>query len=100
MSKELLIVIIVSEIISIFLLFRTWRSQEYLVFKIFATVIVVIPIVGPILYLFVANTPNPQAKDLQNNLPRGYYTQSWISQQAARKKASNGDGCGEKNEHT
>lgn len=100
MNKELLIVIIVSEVISLLLLFRVWKRQEYLFLKVLATVIVVIPIVGPIFYLFVSNTTESQPIHLQNNMPRGSYTQNLISQQASLEEAGKKQSSGDNNQNT
>jgi len=46
-----------------------------------------VPIVGPILYLFVTNNVQPRADHLKNNMPRGTYTHNWISTNASLKKS-------------
>ena len=86
MSQELLIAIVISEIISIILVIRTWKREDYLIFKVLSLIFVFVPIVGPILYLFVTNNVQSQAEHLKNSLPRGSYTHNWISTKPLLKK--------------
>lgn len=81
--------ILVSEVISICLLFRLWSKPDYLVFKILISAVTVVPFIGPILYFFVTDKTMPQPAELQNRGPRGDYTHKRISVDAALKNTGN-----------
>lgn len=76
---RILVIAVGSGIVSLFLLTKVWRSSEHLAFKIAISFVTVIPIVGPVFYLFVANNTPPQDRCLQNKGPRGEYAHRWLS---------------------
>lgn len=84
--------IAVSEVISIFLLFRLWRKPDYMVFKILISAITLIPFLGPILYFFMTDKTKAQSVEMQNNGPRGSYTHKKISIDETIKGGSNKGG--------
>ena len=53
-----MIVIFVSELVAIFVIWHPWRSADFLFMKIGLSVIAVIPILGPVVALWIANFPN------------------------------------------
>ncbi len=85
MNEYLLVLILVSEMVSVFLIYKVWKSKEYLVFKVIGTFLIFIPFVGPLFILFIFDMPSSQNKALQNRGGRGHYTHSWISQRGLWK---------------
>ena len=81
MNQTLIICIALSALLSLFLVVRLWKGNEYLPIKIGLTLITFIPFIGPVFYAFYIgfSETEPQSKLLQNNLPRGDYTQGWIT---------------------
>jgi len=66
-------------------LYRIWASKDVLILKILLSIIVVVPFLGPVLYLFAADNTKPQAIELQDRYARGGYTSKVISDEANRK---------------
>lgn len=60
------VAILVSEIVAIWLIWRLWRSDDYLFFKIALSVLALIPIAGPLFVLWVGNFPPIQPYALQD----------------------------------
>lgn len=85
----LLYFIIISELISIYFLYRIWKAQDYLFFKILLSVLVLIPFVGPIFYL-IGSDSSPRVRDNLNAsgslFGRGRYTEWWDSEKARMEK--------------
>src|SRR5690606_41094134 len=77
--------LIISEICSLAALYRIWVSKDILIFKILLSLIAVVPLLGPVLYLFAADNTKPQAIELQDRYARGGYTSKLISDEANRK---------------
>lgn len=80
MDSKLLIVIAVSEAVSLALLVWLWaRSSLSVIKKIIFSVICLIPVVGPFFYLFCVSEVPPQKELLKNRGGFGAYTQTWLS---------------------
>ncbi len=77
--------IVVSEIISLVLIFKTWAGNDHKVLKIILSVAILIPFLGPLLYFFVADVPSNSLVP-KNNGPRGSYTHGFISMKPLLKK--------------
>lgn len=75
----LFVLIVFSELVSVYFFVKIWKNQDYLLIKILMSALVLIPIVGPFLYLFVSDDTQPQSPLLKNNKPMSYYTHGWIS---------------------
>ena len=78
MSEGLLVLLLASEAVSLFLIWRLWKREGPPVIKIVLSLLAAVPIVGPVLFLFVSDSTPPQPLDKQNRLPRGYYTHERI----------------------
>lgn len=52
-----LIVVVLSELLSIWLIWRLWRSSDHLFFKISLSALAMIPVVGPLLLMWLRNFP-------------------------------------------
>lgn len=78
MNVEIYVLIAASEFVSLVLLVRLWRKKDYLFFKLANSFILLIPVMGPLLYLFWMEAPEAQKGYLQNRGPRGEYTDRWL----------------------
>ncbi len=72
--------------VSLLLIIKLWRSNDLLVFKVLISAIALIPVLGPILYLFTTDKTPPQERCLQNRGARGQYTHTWIGMRSLYKK--------------
>lgn len=76
----LLYFVILSQVVSIFLIFRIWKSRDYMILKVLLFVVVLIPFVGPIFY-FIGSDGTPRLRDNLNAsgrlFGRGRYTEWW-----------------------
>lgn len=59
-------IIALSTCVAAWLLVKLWRSQEHLFFKLTLSVLVFIPVLGPIMVLFYGINPPVQPKSLQD----------------------------------
>lgn len=59
-------VILISEPIAIWLIWKLWRSDDYLFFKLSLSVLALVPVVGPLLVLWIGNFPTIQPRALQD----------------------------------
>lgn len=53
-----LVVVLASEIAALWLIVRLWRSGEHLLFKLSLSLIAVVPVVGPLLAIWMSNFPS------------------------------------------
>lgn len=61
-----ILVIVLSELVAIWLVWRLWRSDEHLFFKISLSVLAVIPIIGPLLLIWISDFPEKVPKIFQD----------------------------------
>ena len=80
------IVLGMSALASLLCLFGLWRSGHSIYLKLVVSAIAVIPVVGPMLYMFVMDTTPPQPFEQQNRISRdsnlwgwGRYANEWHS---------------------
>lgn len=78
MNNYLLALIIISEVISIYLLLGVWQSKEHLLWKLISTLLGFLPLFGPLCLLFIFKSPPPQRSEMQNRGPRGSYANRWL----------------------
>lgn len=64
------IVILISEVCALWLIWKVWRSDDYSVFKVALSILALVPILGPILALWIANFPAPQHPSLRDRFPK------------------------------
>lgn len=86
MSSVLLSTIVLIELISLAMAYKLWRGAESRWIKVGGTVVLLVPILGPLLYLFVFDQPGPQPAHLRNDGPRGEYTHAWIGLRGPLRK--------------
>lgn len=79
MNTNLIILISISELISLILIIKLWLKNDYFLMKIGVTLITLIPFFGPLLYVFISFDLEPQDKLLQNRSYRGTFTHCMIS---------------------
>ena len=58
--------IAVSELVAVYLIWRVWKSNDYLIFKISYTVLAIVPFIGPLIVLWSANIPSRQHPAFQD----------------------------------
>ncbi len=78
METNLLSIIVISELISVILIFRIIRSAESTVFKTVVSLVTLLPIIGPVFY-GVCMLDHQLTKGLENLGNRGHYTHDWIA---------------------
>ncbi len=61
-----LTVIIISELCALWLIWRLWRSDDHLFFKISLSLLALLPVLGPLLTLWIANFPDVAPLILQD----------------------------------
>lgn len=79
MGIKLVTLLLISELFSLYLIFRLWAKKDYLLLKVLAGLILLIPFLGPLMYFFIMHERTPVASGLKNTGPRGEYTHGWIS---------------------
>jgi hypothetical protein len=60
------LVVVVSELVALVVIYRLWRSDDALLFKIVLSVLALIPVFGPVLVLWIGNWPDRQHPALQD----------------------------------
>jgi len=58
--------ILASEVVSLFLIWRIWRSCEHVFFKLAISVIALIPFAGPLLAYWIIDWPQPMRMPFRN----------------------------------
>jgi hypothetical protein len=65
-------------IVSLILFVRLLRSDRSAIEKLIGSLLLLVPILGPLLYQFFIEPPPPQHPSLRAWGPRGDYTHRWI----------------------
>ena len=66
LSNNVMVVILTSELISLFLMVRLWKSNDHMLFKYILSALGLRPILGPLIILLNTNWPKPQPHALRN----------------------------------
>ena len=61
-------IVLASELIALWIVWRLWRSTDHLFFKIVLSVFALIPVLGPILALWIGNFPSVKPRILRDRL--------------------------------
>lgn len=61
-----LTVVILSELIAVWLIWRLWRSGEHIFFKISLSILAFIPLVGPLLAIWIGHFPEKVPEIMQD----------------------------------
>jgi len=72
-------VVLISELVAFMLIVRIWRSHEILILKVLLSGVALIPVLGPLLALWIVAFPNEAPETIQNRGPRGNYYRDWSS---------------------
>jgi hypothetical protein len=56
-----------SELVALWIIYRVWRGPSHVIEKIGISALALIPVVGPVLALFVSNDPGPAHPSLRDN---------------------------------
>ena len=59
-------VIALSELLAVWVIWRLWRSADHIVFKVALSLIALIPVLGPIVAIWISNFPESAPKVLQD----------------------------------
>jgi hypothetical protein len=70
-------VVAVSELVALVVVVRIWRSGELATLKILLSAIALIPLLGPLLALWISAFPNEAPENMQNRGFRGNYYRDW-----------------------
>jgi len=70
-------VVAISELVALVLIVRIWRSNEFRVLKVLLSCVVLIPVLGPFLVLWIVAFPNRAPEAVQNRGSRGNYYRDW-----------------------
>lgn len=81
-------VIVLPGALSAFFIYKLLSSNRSALEKSVYCVVLLVPVVGPLLYLFLSEEVPPQSPLLRNNGPRGAYTDTMIAIQAGLKEAA------------
>ena len=88
MTPFLATVLVVSGALSAFFIYRLLSGKRSAMEKSIYCVVLLVPIAGPLLYLFLSEEVPPQSPLLRNNGPRGAYTDAMIAIQAALEETA------------
>ncbi len=68
----------VSELVSVILFFGLFRKKLNIFFKVLFGLVLLIPFLGPVMYLFALSDPVEPYSAVENSRPRGENTHNWI----------------------
>lgn len=71
--------IFISYSVNVYLIYHLFQTERSRTAKLLYFVILLAPVAGPFIYFFLAINPQPSRTWLRNDMPRGHYTQFWIS---------------------
>lgn len=74
-----------SLVASIIQILFAFKKDWGLTHKIFVSILILVPLVGPALGLVILDSPPPQSPHLKNNLPWGFYSDNWASWREMQK---------------
>jgi len=91
MNSILVVMLVLSGLLSAFLMYRLLLSGRSAFEKFVYCAVLLVPLLGPLIYIFLSEEVPPQSPMLRNNGPRGSYTNRMIAirenmKEAARKK--------------
>ena len=65
-----IVVIVTSELIALWLIWKLWRSNEHLLFKIALSILAFVPVLGPFFVIWNGSFPSEKPRILQDRLPK------------------------------
>lgn len=61
-------IVLASELVALWIIWRLWNSRDHIFFKIFLSTVALIPVLGPILALWMGNFPSVKPPILRDQL--------------------------------
>ncbi len=78
LSTPVIVIAVLSWLLSLHLLIKLWSSADLLTIKIALSVLLLVPVVGPLAYYWIQAFPEPSHPDLQDRLGfRANLTHRW-----------------------
>ena len=77
LAPLLLVVTGLSWIVSVLLCVRLWRGEDELFFKLTLSLLLIVPIFGPFVYLWIQSFPPSQPQDLQDQYRSSDVLERW-----------------------
>lgn len=89
---HLQLAVAVSELLAIYLIWRSWRSADHIILKVATTVVALIPFIGPLVAYWVSDFPephHPRHRDVRPKSADVYHRwASFLRMTDAKKKRS------------
>lgn len=85
MPKNLIVLLVISELVSLYLVYRVLRSQLHLAYKVVALLLGFVPVVGPVMLMFSFDSPPVQKYRYRNNFV-GYTGENRERHEALQKQ--------------
>ena len=63
-----LVIVFASELLALWLIWRLWRSEDHVFFKVALTLLAILPVLGPLLVLWIGNFPSSKPRILRDNV--------------------------------
>lgn len=79
MDGVVLSTLLITSVFNLYLLFRLYSRPHHWLEKIALTVLLLVPFIGWLAYLFIVEDVPVQHEDLKNRGPRGFFTDRMIS---------------------
>jgi hypothetical protein len=79
-------ILVLAGAFSVFFMYRLLSGGRSVLEKLVYCAVLLVPFVGPLLYLFLSEEVAPQPSMLRNNGPRGAYTDGIIAVKASMEK--------------
>lgn len=70
-------IVVASELVAAWVIWRLWRSNDHVFFKVSLSLIALIPVLGPVIALWAGNFPERGAPILRVPVGRGFFFDRW-----------------------
>jgi hypothetical protein len=70
-------IVLVSEAVALWVILKLWRSADQVFFKVSLSLLALIPVLGPLLALWISDFPEVEPEVLQAPRPRGAFFERW-----------------------
>jgi len=70
-------IVLASEFVACWVILRLWRSADRVYFKVILSLLALIPVLGPLLALWISDFPEAEPEVLQVPRGRGYFYARW-----------------------
>ena len=86
MNNYSLLIILISELLAIFLVWKIWKRNDHLIMKLALSIIAFVPIIGLFFAAWIINIPTSQPEHLQVRGARGDFFHKFKAGNVHRKK--------------